>query len=72
MTARYVYKNTIIGNGNLQVIPQEGNFIEIQALHKIYKVEAVMFKVTLSGNVDAIIYLRDIMENTEKMLRNYK
>ena len=72
MTARYVYKNTIIGGGNLQVIPQEGNFVEIQAWHQIYRVEAVMFKVTLSGDMGVMIYLCDIMENTEKMLRNYK
>lgn len=72
MIVTYVYKDTIIGGGNLQIIPREGDFFEIKAFRTIYKVEAVMFKTILSGDVVAIIYLRDIMPETERKLRNYK
>ena len=71
MQVRYVYKGQMIGNGYMTAIPRTGDFIEWQAADKILKVEAVMFKVVLSGDTGAIIYLKDVMDKTEEMLRNY-
>lgn len=72
MTVRYVYKGTIIAGGNLQAIPKEGNFVEFQSINEIFRVNAVMFKALSNGDIVVMIYLCDVMENTEKMLRNYK
>ena len=71
MQVRYVYQGKIIGNGHMTVIPRVQEFIEFQTLGVIFKVKAVMFKVLLSGDTGAIIYLIDIMDETENMLRNY-
>ena len=71
MQVRYVYRGKIVGHGYMTVIPRTGDFIEWQATDRILKVEAVMFKVVLSGDTGAIIYLKDIMDKTEEMLRNY-
>lgn len=68
---RYVYKGQMIGSGYMTVIPRTGDFIEWQAADRIFRVEAVMFKVVLSGDTGAIIYLKDILEKTEEMLRKY-
>jgi hypothetical protein len=71
MYIRYVYKGKMIGGGYMNVIPRTGDFIEYQTSGKIFKVEAVMFKIVLSGDTGAIIYLTDVMSETEDKLRNY-
>lgn len=71
MNVRYVYNGKIFGCGYMTIIPMVGDFIEHQQSGIIFKVKAVMFKVLLSGDTGAIIYVTDIMEETEKMLRNY-
>lgn len=72
MTAIYIYNGRVIARGNLQIIPHEGNFIEFQAEGLIFKVNAVMFKTVLNGEVGVIIYLIDVMGATERYLRDYK
>lgn len=71
MTVRYVYKGSIIGAGTLSQIPRTGDFIELQAANTILIVEAVMFQVLLDASVVAMIYVKDVMSETEKKLRNY-
>ena len=72
MNVRYVYKGLIIANGKMPTLPQEGNFLEIQEIQKIFIVTNVMYTVLLSNNIGAIIYLSDITSEKERMLRNYK
>lgn len=72
MTVRYIYKGEIIGGGTIQIIPQEGQFVEFQTANKIFIVTDVMFKTVLSGDVCAMIYLGDITLEKEQKLRKYK
>lgn len=71
MQVRYVHRGKIIGDGYMTVIPRTGDFIEWQVVDRIFKVEAVMFKVVLCGDIGAIIYLVDVMPGTEENLRKY-
>lgn len=74
----YIYKGTVmsnkgvtIGHGNTPCIPRTGDFLEIQSASEIYKVSAVMFKILLEGTMAAVVYLTDIMPETEEKLRKY-
>ena len=71
MSIRYIYKGRIIGDGHMTTIPRTGDFIEWQALGKIFRVESVMFKIVLSGDTGAVVYLTDVMSETEEKLRKY-
>lgn len=71
MQVKFVYRGQMIGGGNMDIIPRVGDFFEYQLLSKMFKVEAVMFKVVLSGDTGAIIYLVDVLATTEAKLRTY-
>lgn len=70
MPVKFVYKGSICGSGNCHQLPRTGDFFKINGY--IFKVETVMFcqeACTTINNVSGVIYLADIMAETEKRLK---
>lgn len=72
MPIKYIYKKQVVGIGTLMQIPRVGDFIEIEFGLAIFKVEAIMFRTLINHSVEVMIYLADIMSETEQKLRDYK
>ena len=72
MKARFVYNGQIIAGGNIEVVPEEGIYVEVQETDKVYMVTAVMFKVLLNGETGIFVYLGDTSPHIERFLKNYQ
>ena len=68
MNVKFVYKKRTCGGGFMTSIPRVGDFIKINS--EICKVESVLFEI-IGTNATAIIYLVDIMAETESKLRYF-
>lgn len=67
MRVIFVYKGRIFGNGNMHNIPHTGDFFNANG--DIYKIEAVMYSNGPDGNMFTVLYLKDVMSETEEKLK---
>ena len=70
MQTDFIYQKKVVGSGNMPQTPRTGDFFDINGV--IYRVEAVMFKVipySMCNNVNAKVYLVDVMPATEEKLK---
>lgn len=69
MPVKFIYKGSIFGSGNMHQLPRTGDFFRANGY--IFKIEAVMFcnEVGTGNNMSGVIYLTDVMSETEKRLK---
>ncbi len=70
METVFVYKGSVVGNGILHNTPSTGDYIKIPG--GIFKIEAVMFNFNVNNvncKVSAVLYLKDVMSETEEKLK---
>ena len=68
MQTKIVYKGKVICNGVFAPHrPQVGDFLQAGGI--IVKVEAVMFDCTENNRGDIILYVKDVMSETEEKLK---
>lgn len=67
MNVIVVYAGRVICRGSFAQLPRVNDFVK--ANDQIARVEAVMFDCTDGNHGEAIIYLKDVMDETTKKLQ---